>query len=257
MKRLLCALLLMSAGLAAADELGDANKFLLAKQYDKALPIYTKLANAGNAEAQFHLGEMYWFGDGTRADLAKAAELFGKSAAAGNTDARESLAALKRRETHGADITYWTTSYNGQDLVSGNFDCKAPDLPALSKTNDEINKLSKDIEDWKACYNRFVLNVKANMPPLKRIPADVADMMTPAEVEQAGKHLDEVYAKVVGGAQATAAAALTRQDQWRAATKQFVDAQNAEMAKRNKLDKEMIEEQQRHMEEATPRGVRL
>lgn len=31
--------------------------------------MYARLAEAGNTEAQFLLGEMYWYGDGAASDL--------------------------------------------------------------------------------------------------------------------------------------------------------------------------------------------
>lgn len=55
---------------ALADDLADANKLLENKAYPQALAAFTKLANAGNAEAQFHLGEMYWYGEAGSVDLA-------------------------------------------------------------------------------------------------------------------------------------------------------------------------------------------
>jgi len=57
MKRILCVVLLVATGFAAADELADANRRLANKFYDKAFPIYKRLAEAGNADAQLRLGE--------------------------------------------------------------------------------------------------------------------------------------------------------------------------------------------------------
>jgi TPR repeat protein len=128
MRRFLLSLLLVSCT-AMADDLSDANKFLAAKQYDKALPLYTKLAKAGNPEAQFRVGEMYWYGDGTAQDLRAARGWFEKAAAAGNADAKESLAALDRRATRGSEIDYWTKGYDGADLRAGQFPRSRPRMP--------------------------------------------------------------------------------------------------------------------------------
>lgn len=152
MKKLLC-LSLMITGLAFADDVNEANKLLNAKEYGRALPIYARLAEAGNAEAQFRLGEMYWFGDGTSPDLKKAAAWFEKSAAAGNKDAAESLQALKRRETRGNEIVYWMKGFKGEDLTSGKYACAAPDIPVVSKTNSDIKKVSSDVAAWQECDN--------------------------------------------------------------------------------------------------------
>ena len=54
-KYLSCLSLLLSlslAGAAHADELADAKALFAKKAYPQALQLYTKLGNAGNAEAQ-------------------------------------------------------------------------------------------------------------------------------------------------------------------------------------------------------------
>ena len=205
MKRSLCIMLLFVAGFARADDLGDANRLLQAKAYDKAFPIYQRLAEAGNPEAQLRLGEMYWFGDATKPDLDKARQWFERSAKAGNADAAASLASLKRRETHGDEIVYWTTRYQGEDMVSGRYDCKRPELPAVSRTKAEIKAASAKIEAWHTCYNGFVANLNDALPPGKRIPAETLDMMTPSEGAQAQRHLDQVYSSLIGRARREAA----------------------------------------------------
>jgi phosphoketolase len=231
MKRLLCAVLLAVAGsVVAADDLGDANRLLAAKSYDKALPIYQRLAEAGNPEAQFRLGEMYWFGDGTAADLGKARAWFAKSAAAGNADAAASLASLKRRETHGNEITYWTTSYQGEDMVSGKFDCKRPVFPEISKTHEEARAIDKAIVEWRNCYNARVDNLNDAMPPGKRIPAEVLDMMTPAEAAQAQRHLDEVYSKLIAQNRQDVALFAADEARWTKATQEFAEKEKVRLA---------------------------
>jgi hypothetical protein len=225
-KKLLGVSLLLLAGAACADDLSDANKLLNAKDYSRALPIYARLAEAGNPEAQFRLGEMYWFGDGTQSDLKKAASWFQKSAAAGNADAAESLQALKRRETRGNDIVYWMKNYQGEDLVSGKFACAPPAIPALSTKNAEIKKVSADISAWQECYNGAVANIQANTPVLKHVPRDVLDMMTPAEIEQTQAHLDQVFAKVVASMSSQANATFAQRDAWTKATTDYVATQN-------------------------------
>lgn len=233
MKRFLCIALLAAAGMAHADDLNDANRYLNAKAYDKAFPIYQRLAEAGNAEAQLRLGEMYWFGDATQPDLAKARAWFERSAKAGNADAAASLASLKRRETHGDEIVYWTSKYQGEDLVSGQYDCKRPELPALSRTKSEIKATSEQIMAWHVCYNGFVANLNDALPPGKRIPPETLDMMTPAEGAQAQRHLDAVYSTLIKKAQADATAFNAQEAAWRKATETYIagQAQDSENAK--------------------------
>jgi len=236
MKRLVCVVLLALAGSAVADDLGDANRLLAAKAYDQALPLYQRLAAAGNPEAQFRLGEMYWFGDGTAADLGKARSWFERAAAAGNGDAAASLASLRRRETHGADITYWTSTYQGEDLVSGQYACQRPVFPSVSRSKNEIADIDRAIATWRSCHNAVVDNINDALPPGKRIPAEVLDMMTPAEAAQAQRHLDGVYGKIIASAQEEAKAFDADRGRWMTSTQEYAELErvrtenvNAEM----------------------------
>ncbi|MGJ7914033.1 tetratricopeptide repeat protein [Massilia sp. LXY-6] len=239
MKKLLCVSLMLISGVVFADDLNEANKLLNAKDYGRALPMYARLAEAGNAEAQFRLGEMYWFGDGTSPDLKKAAAWFQKSATAGNKDAAESLQALKRRETRGNEIVYWMKEYKGEDLTSGKYACATPDIPVVSKTNSDIKKVADKVATWQECYNAAVANLQGLTPVLKHVPKDVVDMMTPAEIEQTQSHLDQVFASVARAMADNATAILARRDAWTNATNTYVAETNKkadEASARNKLE---------------------
>ena len=226
MKRLLCAVVFGISGLASAGELEDANKLLTAKAYDKAFPIYAKLAAAGNTEAQFRLGEMYWYGDGTAVDMRAATDWMQKAAARGHAGAVESLAILRERETRAADIAYWTTSYKGEDLVSGKYNCPAPVIPELSRTTAEIKATSDAYAKWQACYNGFVADINGPMAPGRRIPADIAKLMTPRETEQAAVRLNDVYSSVINASQDTATRVVTQYSNWQGATERIVAIDN-------------------------------
>ena len=63
---------LLLAGLVHAGELDDAKALFEQKKYPEAMKLYTKLANAGNVEAQQSLGQMYWYGEAGEIDEAKA-----------------------------------------------------------------------------------------------------------------------------------------------------------------------------------------
>ncbi|MBD8530281.1 MULTISPECIES: tetratricopeptide repeat protein [unclassified Massilia] len=225
MRRLLLCLMFVSLG-ASADDLSEANRLLAAREYGKALPLYATAAKAGNAEAQFRLGEMYWYGDGTAQDLQAANEWMAKAAAAGNQDARESLPILERRKTRGADIDYWMSAYRGEELRSGKFACPAPAFPAVSKTNAEIAATEARFTSWQACYNGFVENFSNAMPVGKVIPQEVLDMMSPAEFERVQAHIDPLYRQIMSDAQAQAAATLAQRDAWEKSTRNFVTEAN-------------------------------
>jgi hypothetical protein len=235
MKRLVFIFLMLAAGVAFANDLGDAEKALRAKEFDKAFPMYTRLATAGNAEAQFRLGEMYWYGDGTAVDMGKSKAWLQKAAGAGHAGARETLAVLQQREQRAADLAYWTSGYKGEDLVSGKYACPMPKLPVVSKTNEEINRISAEIATWETCYNDFAAGVNQLGTADKRIPADVLKLMSPREAQQAIAHVDEVTVGVVTRRQSEALAFTSDRDAWYASTQQFVAESNAkgEMDKRN------------------------
>jgi hypothetical protein len=245
MKRLVFALLMLAAGLASANDLGDAEKALRAKEYDKAFPIYTKLASAGNSEAQFRLGEMYWYGDGTAVDMAKSQAWLQKAAASGHAGAKETLAILQKREQRAADIAYWTGGYKGEDLMSGKYACPMPAIPAVSKTNAEIKAVSESIAKWEGCYNDFVAGVNQLAPAAKRIPADVLQLMTPREAEQAIAHVDDATVNVVTRRQNEALTFTSERDAWHSATNQYVLAANS----RTESDKTRIATDIRRAEE--------
>jgi hypothetical protein len=218
MKRLLCVIAFGVTGIASAGQLEDANQLLSAKAYDKALPAYTRLAEAGNTEAQFRLGEMYWYGDGTAPDLTLATSWMQKAAARGHAGAAESLAIIKERETRGADIAYWTSGYKGADLVSGRFNCIAPLIPAVSATTEEIKATSSAYTAWQACYDGFAANLNSVMPPVKRIPADVLRLLTPREGEMAIAHLNTVFDGIIAQANQDALAVSSQFVKWETAT---------------------------------------
>lgn len=245
MKRLVCAVLILLAGIASASDLGDAEKALRAKEYDKALPIYTKLANAGNVEAQFRLGEMYWYGDGTAVDMAKSRAWLQKAAAAGHGGAKETLTILQQREQRAADIAFWTSGYKGEDLVSGKYACPTPKVPAVSKTNEEINRIQAEIAQWETCYNDFVAGVNQVQPGARRIPADVLKLMSPREAEQAAAHVDDATVAVISRRQAEAVAFAGERDAWFSSTQQFVADANA----KSEANKRYLGDEQRRIQE--------
>lgn len=227
-KVLIClSLSLMCAGLARADELADANALFQKKSYPQALQLYSKLAKSGNAEAQLHLGEMYWYGEAGAIDLGKAEALFKQSAAKGNNTAAAALGVMRQRELRRADIDYWVSKYDGEDLRAGKFRCAAPRLPTISKLNEEINSVAASVEAWQECYNGFVANLNAYSPLSKRIPADISALLNQPELDAAQAHLDEVYRRIAADASIGAKLVLADFAAWRSATEAYVSEHNA------------------------------
>jgi hypothetical protein len=227
MKKTLFCVSLLLCGAAHADELADANALFAKKAYPQALQLYTRLANAGNVEAQRHLGEMYWYGEAGAIDNARADGWFRKAAAKGDQVAIAALDIMKQRETRRADIDYWISRYDGADLKSGQFRCPAPRIPAVSKQNEEIKSVAAKVEAWQDCYNAFVVNLNNAAPLAKRIPADLAKLMNEAETAQATAYLDDLHQRIAEDARISAKLVLADFAVWRSATQAYVDEHNA------------------------------
>lgn len=223
--RLFCLALLLS-GSAFADQLSDANAAFAKKDYPQALQMYTRLASAGNVEAQQHLGEMYWYGEAGEVDEAKAQEWFRKAAAKGNKVAIASLDVMQKRVTRRADIDYWISKYDGEDLRSGDYRCPAPRIPQISKDNAEIDRVSEAVKAWQDCYNRAVVRLNEAAPLTKRIPADVAKLMNKDEMARATAHLEQVHANLAEDAKVNAKLVLADFGAWRNATEAWVKEHN-------------------------------
>lgn len=227
---------LLLAGLANAGELEDAKVLFEQKKYPEAMKLYTKLANAGNVEAQQLLGQMYWYGEAGAVDEAKATMWFQKAAAKGNKVAEASLGVMQQRVARRADIDYWVSKYDGEDLRSGKFRCPKPRVPAISKQTDEIERVSNAIAKWQECYNGFVQNLNAASPLENRIPADVAKLMNQAEMQAAKKHLAQVQENLSEEAKVGAKMVLADVAVWRSATEAYIVEHNAIVSKAPKDD---------------------
>lgn len=226
MKKYLFCLSLLLCASVHADDLANANALFAKKSYPQALQLYTKLANAGNAEAQLKMGEMYLYGEAGTVDTAKAESWFAKAAAKGNKTAVASLEMLKKRALRKADIDHWLTKYDGTELKSGKFRCPVPRLPAMSKQNDEIKAIGAKVEAWQICYNAFVENLNAANPLVKQIPKDVADLMTKEEMARTGARLDAVYSSLVEEARVSSKLFMADYHVWLAATDKYVADHN-------------------------------
>ena len=218
---------LLMAGSVHAGELEDARALFDQKKYPQAMKLYTKLANAGNVEAQQSLGQMYWYGEAGAVDEAKAQLWFQKAASKGNTVAAASLDIMKQRGERRAEIDHWIGGYDGSDLKSGKFRCPAPRIPPMSKQSEEIERVSNAIAKWQDCYNGFVKNLNAASPLSERIPADIAKLMNVSEMERAKKHLEQVQENIAEEAKVASKLVLADISVWRSATEAYVGEHNA------------------------------
>jgi hypothetical protein len=225
---LLCLFLPLALALpmAHADELADADALFQKKDYAQALKLYTKLGEAGNAVAQQHLGEMYWYGEAGAVNDAVAKGWFSKAAAKGNQPAIAALAVMQQRLARKSDIAYWMGKYDGAELKSGKFRCPAPRLPAVSKDNVEIDAVARRVDTWQNCYNEFVVNLNALSPLSKKIPADVVSLMKKEELDQAALYLGQVQQTIIEEAKVSSKLVLADIAAWRSATEAWVTQHN-------------------------------
>jgi hypothetical protein len=135
------------------------------------------------------------------------------------------------RKRHAADIAYWTTAYQGEDLVAGKYACAMPEIPDVSTSVEEIQKVGKAISRWSICYNDFASHISAAGPTSNRIPAEIRNLMTPAELAQAIKRLDTVVTALVERRGAEAELFIARRDNWLAATDKYLSQGRAEVVK--------------------------
>jgi hypothetical protein len=132
------------------------------------------------------------------------------------------VAGFARADARDDRVSYWTSGYQGEDLVGGQFACKPPSLPKVSKTKQEILTVKEELDQWSACFRGFANNINAKSATGQRIPAEDANRMTPVEAEAAQRHVDAVYASVVSRARDQAAQVAADADAWYARTRAYV-----------------------------------
>jgi TPR repeat protein len=237
---------MLLAGSCSADELAVANAAFANKDYAGALQRYTRLANAGNVEAQQHLGEMYWYGEAGAVDEARAETWFRKAAAKGNAVAIASLDLMRQRTERRADIDYWVNKYDGSDLQSGQYRGPAPRFPSVSKQNDEIDRVAASMMKWQECYNAQARALNDAAPLTRRIPADVARLINKPEMARAEKRLAEVYTNLTESAQVKSKLVLADFAVWRDATDAWVREHNEIVKSAPTLERERELESRRN-----------
>lgn len=131
------------------------------------------------------------------------------------------------REARKADIEHWLTRYDGYELRSGEFSCRTPRIPQVSKDNAEIEAVGKRMTAWQLCYNRFADNLNKSEPPEQRIPKDLWALMNAGEREKAVARIKLVQAEVAQSASVKAKLIMADYEAWRIATDAWVSEHNA------------------------------
>jgi hypothetical protein len=221
MKRLICILLCWAAcACAYADDLAIGIKAWEQRDFATAQTIFTKLANAGNPEAQLLLGEMYGYGEGVPEDTAQAERWLDRARAGGNKDAAESLDNVRKRATRKADIAKAAEVGATPQTLSG-FGCVTPAFPEISTTQEDVKAVTAKATDWRRCYERYGAYLAAQPAGDKAVPADIAKLMNLVELERARTSAEQAYRRAVATANEQAAAFGLASDQWYARTQAY------------------------------------
>ncbi|HEY1147075.1 MAG TPA: hypothetical protein VGF27_00790, partial [Pseudoduganella sp.] len=210
-----------AAGAALADDLADGIKAWEAQDFAKAHQLLGKAAAAGNPEAQLMVGEMYGFGEGVPEDAAKAESWIRKAQAGGHKDAAESLNTLKQRGAHKQDIAYYISGYKGDEVRLEKYGCVKPVFPQESRTQNDIKSVKATMDAWNECYERFGKGLTAVQPAGKAIPQDVAKVMSLSELQQARAAMDKTYAAIAADGDRQAREVLAAHDKWALNTKEW------------------------------------
>jgi len=125
-------------------------KAYLRGDHPTALKEWRPLAEQGNADAQFNLGVMYYFGRGVRQDYKEAVRWYRLAAAQGHASAQYKLGSMYH---HGQDVPrdfvqayMWSSlaAAQGHELAR-----KARGLLAEKMTAEELVKASLLAREWK------------------------------------------------------------------------------------------------------------
>lgn len=226
---------------AHADELSDAIAMHQKREYPQAMQVFSKLANAGNTQAQEQLADMYWFGDGMPVDLIQAERWFTTAAQAGGQKAQQSLVVMRARVTRRDEIAYFTTRFDGAKLKFSNSGCVQPAVPAVSKTNAEINQVSGSIEQWSECYNQYVSRLRAALPVTSAIPKDLMDIMSDDDLAHATVLMDKSLLTNAEEAKQIAARVSADIEGWKRETESFVAVANAKKSGMSPAEYELFQ----------------
>lgn len=168
-----------------------------AGDYDGAIGEWQPLADQGNPDALFNLGQLYRLGRGVAANVVRASEYYGRAADAGHAGARGALATIYyfddgTRQKRGAAIALWRQAaaagdapsqytlailhFNGQDVPHDLMQAYAWALLAAEGGMEEGQKAERTIRA------RLTPNQQAQARVLKRgllVSAPVPPVITP------------------------------------------------------------------------------
>jgi hypothetical protein len=98
------------------------------------------------------------------------------------------------------NAAYYTSSFDGGDLQFAKAECKTPNIPSHSVSPEGARRVEKAVKNWRACFSGWKDKLLAVLPAGKEIPESVARTMSPADLEKARAHMNEVYSNIVADA---------------------------------------------------------
>lgn len=206
--------LLGAANIASADDLAEGIKAWETQDFARAHQLLGKLAQAGNPEAQVLVGEMYAFGEGVAEDPAQAQHWLNMARAAGNKQAANSLLVMEQRQLHKKDIEFYRTAYTGEELGYAKQGCTAPEFPNVSQDKEQVGEVKAKMAEWSACFKRFGKNLADALPAGKLIPAEISSLMSSAELTQARSTMDKAYARMINEGEQSKRQVIAAYDAW-------------------------------------------
>lgn len=165
---ILCLTLAVSLGLSAgsparADAFADGHLAWDKGEFEKAMTLLLPLAEAGNAQAEFMVGLMYWNAQGVPENAPEAVKWFMLAADQGLADAYYSLGQQYSlggggMERDRAEAYFWLVlavegyeaAGRGDDTIDSARQMR--DLVAGKLTPEQIAAEGKRVADWKAAH---------------------------------------------------------------------------------------------------------
>ncbi len=209
-----------------SEKIADGMRYFENKEYAKALQIYSQYANAGHPDAQVLLGEMLWYGDGIASDQNAAEILFKKAAVSGNVRAGKFLEFLAEREKYRSEIAFYMNDFDGGKIKFNETLCASPKIPAASGTNEDISTVSKNYNNWVACYNTFAVSIYAVKNETQLIPQNIFRLMRDDELKKAHLHINEVLGQIASHGKIIAEEVQRKYRSWQSTTNQYVQSNN-------------------------------
>jgi hypothetical protein len=252
---IVCASLLAASVPAFADDLADAQKAWENKDFVRAFQGFTTLAKAGNATAQWQLGEMYGFGEGTAEDSVQAEYWLKQAAALGFAEAPASLGLVRERNARKTDISYYTERFDGADRAYSQYGCVRPVIPQKSVNNAEISAVNQSVNQWAACHGRFIVDLNKAMPPQNTISPAVLKLMSNAEYQRASTLIAQVYEKFGLDAQKLADQVSQENAAWKSETEKYIAENNEKVAGKIESDKVRFDRYTREQQDDVTRRI--